>query len=346
MELILQVMKNAKTNGIRDLLKDPNSILKLFLCTMKLNNAGLLSRFASLLDNFLNTKPQEGIKGQEESVVEEIRALLVYHIQAMLKWLIKYSKKTTRKEILSNIIKDQINTSTWLEYLTFSLDQLIVATEKVNEIKPKEKKIVERKKSTIRGDSQQPSSKQDIDLPKPGMPRSISLSKEEKTREISVDNIDKSGNIPLDIVTSLIELLFPNDVENPGYNFSTSTKAWSLVMKTVLKVDTSTLIKAKVFENLVNSFLVASEDIQQIMFTEIVKLTQNMIQNQTYQKELCANVLNVLFSTLNNLQGDRYEPIIFSLLKGWLDILLTKDSPKPESYLNKPSDVAFCKLNL
>lgn len=34
-----------------------------------------------------------------------------------------------------------------------------------------------------------------------------------------------------------------------------------------------------------------------------------------------------------------------SLLKGWLDILLTHTSPKPEEYYQKPMEKAFCKFN-
>lgn len=39
------------------------------------------------------------------------------------------------------------------------------------------------------------------------------------------------------------------------------------------------------------------------------------------------------------------DEIKLSLLQGWLDILLTKKSPKPEDYHTKPIEQAFCKLN-
>jgi len=40
-----------------------------------------------------------------------------------------------------------------------------------------------------------------------------------------------------------------------------------------------------------------------------------------------------------------FDPIMFNLLKGWLDILLTKTTPKPDNFYTKPLVKAFCKLN-
>jgi len=69
-------------------------------------------------------------------------------------------------------------------------------------------------------------------------------------------------------------------------------------------------------------------------------------------------VLNVLFKTLQELLKSTAEKNItvdnlvnqnfiiqFSLLRGWLDILLTKATPKPETFFNQPFNKAFCRLN-
>jgi hypothetical protein len=82
------------------------------------------------------------------------------------------------------------------------------------------------------------------------------------------------------------------------------------------------------------------------MFGEILQLNQNMVNQPNYQKEFCNAVLNVLFSTISKIFDYKTnETITFSLLKGWLDILLTKTTPKPEDYYIKPFEKAFCKLN-
>jgi hypothetical protein len=349
MDLMLQVMKMSKLAGMRDLLRDPNSLLKLFMCTMRLENSSLQVRFSQLLENFLNAKPTNAEDAGEQAIVEDIKALLVYHLENILKFMIKYSASADNKSAFAHILKGDISASTWLEYVSFVLERLLVAAESLNDAKVggkgDHKKGADRKKAVKKEEGTVEAADSAV-LAKPGMNRSMSLSKEERAREINIESVDKSGNIPLEIVTALISLLFPEQNSRAGYNFSQSTKGWSLVMKTVLKVEIGTLIKAKIFENLVSSFLVAGEDIQQIMYTEIVKLTQNMISNQSHQKELCQSVLTVAFSTLSSIPQDKYEPVIFALVKGWLDILLTKESPKPEAYLNKPAEKAYCKLNL
>ena len=72
-----------------------------------------------------------------------------------------------------------------------------------------------------------------------------------------------------------------------------------------------------------------------------------MVNQTSYKKEFCNVILNVFFATLH--KGDMniftYDPITYSLLKGWLDILLTKTTPKPDDFYTKPLDKAFCKLN-
>jgi hypothetical protein len=45
--------------------------------------------------------------------------------------------------------------------------------------------------------------------------------------------------------------------------------------------------------------------------------------------------MNVIFTLVDSNVED-FNPILYNLLKGWLDIFLTKQTPKPESYLKNP----------
>ena len=161
-----------------------------------------------------------------------------------------------------------------------------------------------------------------------------------------------STSLSLETAKNLILLLEPTNNKNIGaisrnnFSFSHSVRMWSLCVKSILKVKVSLLIEAKVFDHLVSAFLSASQEIQQTMFPEILLLTQNMVNQGNYQKEFCNAVLNVLFSTIHKaIISNSYDIITFNLLKGWLDILLTKTTPKPEEYYTKPFSKAFCKLN-
>ena len=52
-----------------------------------------------------------------------------------------------------------------------------------------------------------------------------------------------------------------------------------------------------------------------------------------------------IIETVYNDSNTDSASVKFNLLKGWLDILLTKTTPKPEDFHTKPFEKAFCKLN-
>lgn len=81
------------------------------------------------------------------------------------------------------------------------------------------------------------------------------------------------------------------------------------------------------------------------MFPEILLLTQTIVNYPNHKKEFCNVVLNIFFSTLISTEKHiQHDPITYNLLKGWLDILLTKTTPKPEEFYVKNFEKAFCNL--
>ena len=366
LDLVLQLIKFCKATGIKELLKNPNSFLKLFISTMKLGSASILAKFNALINAFLNPKSNlkskkaasaaQETSAEDEAVAEQTRILLVCHLQTILKCLIDYVLQPDAASYYFNVSKEDLPASVWLDNLCFILEFLLLTAEKLNidpnkENKDIKKKPTERKRSVMITNEDlrnRVSGNNDLDLYRINAARgnrSLSLNLDLKPKEFNVENFDKSVAIPLELVSQLILLLSPKENGNLEFNFSTSTKAWSLVMKALLKVKVTILVEAQIFDNLISSFLEANDDIQQIMFPEIIELTQSMLKHQNYQKELCNAVLQVIFNTLNSFKADSFEPIAFSLLKGWLDILLTTSSPKPEEYYTKPPERAFCKLN-
>ena len=362
LDLVLQIMKFAKISGVRELLRDPNSFLKLSMSSLKLTSPVLLPKFQALLNALLNPKQFIRKKStadepnkEEEFQAEETKILLVHHLQTILKWLLTYVLSMDQSLHPSNLKRDELSPSTWLEHICFVLEFLLLAADKIVVADPKKdskkmikKKFSERKKSMFPQEAYHTA--ENDDLLRPGMSRSLSFSQEgtsksQESNVVNVEDFDKTNTIPQECLAQLISLLSTKATLKHGFTLNSCTKGWSLLMKTILKVKVTILIEGKTFNSLIESFLSASEDIQQIMFPEIIDLTQNLLKHQTHQKELCNTVISVIFNTLNSLNDDKYGSIAFSLLKGWLDILLTKSSPKPIENYNKLPDKAFCKLN-
>ena len=72
------------------------------------------------------------------------------------------------------------------------------------------------------------------------------------------------------------------------------------------------------------------------MYTDILQLTHNlMTQNQ---HSLCSLILQIIFKILSEIRCKKekqQQSILHNLIQGWLDILLTKNTPKPDSYINQ-----------
>jgi len=88
------------------------------------------------------------------------------------------------------------------------------------------------------------------------------------------------------------------------------------------------------------------EEIQQTMFIELLKLTQEILNQPEEEKAFGNAILILIFQNIHKIFNGAFNPICYNLIKGWMDILLTKSTPKPESYFTSPMEKAGCKLSL
>lgn len=54
---------------------------------------------------------------------------------------------------------------------------------------------------------------------------------------------------------------------------------WAIVIKFILKLNVEELLKSNLFSNLINVFLLASEEIQSVMLQEILSLISTISKN-------------------------------------------------------------------
>ena len=64
---------------------------------------------------------------------------------------------------------------------------------------------------------------------------------------------------------------------------------WSLVLKSLTSVDINLVIEAKIFDLLVNAFMVSSEEIQQITYPQILAISQTIASNPIHSNEVCSH---------------------------------------------------------
>lgn len=400
-DLLQEILKVSTMAGIKDFLSNSSNFLKIFLNVLKLGSNPLLIKFNILLENLSSPKhapksDEAALTGlssyernkllQERQALDESRLLLAYHLQTVLHWVLDYALNPTQGTMYSQIFRDSLTPSVWLDQIAFVLELFLNSSEKVSKISSKKiqnlpNKAPKRQSSVnptdetnmINSLAKKASPAKEIESEKllpPGLLKSMSLPHDENENdkkknikqgfeqksilEIEPKASEKLASLSLATAINLIDLLFPTPQKNmgsrQGFNFSSSTKLWSLVFKSALKVRMSVLSENRVFDSLINAFMLATEEIQHTMFQEILNLTQNMINQGSYQKEFSNSILGIIFKFIreNMIVGTSFcsfSSISFNLLKGWLDILLTKVTPKPEDYYNKSFEKAFCKLN-
>ena len=389
-DLLMEIMKLSSMAGIKDLLADSATFLKVFLTVLKLASSPLLSKFNVLLESLANPKNaprsdeayvnalnsyEKSRNLAEKSALDESRVLLVYHLQTVLHWVLDYALNPSLSTLYSQTFREILSPTIWLEQISFVLELFLTCSEKISKISKKSAqntagaKPPKRQPSTLLNSVEEQAianaqnAAQGDNLSPPGVWRSMSLPMDESKKiqqsfTVVEKNMESSKvqTLSLQTAINLIDLLFPKNPANPnarpGLNFAGSAKLWSLVFKAVLKVKMNVLAENNVFNSLINAFLLADEEIQHTMFQEILHLTQNMINQGSFQKEFSNSILSILFGFVNeNMRKDSpsslhsFSSISFNLLKGWLDILLTKVTPKPEDYYTKPLEKAFCRLN-
>ena len=345
-DVLAKALSLSKVSNIHHMLKDSQSFLRLFMFVVKIGSSELLTKFASILNKILELKPQKDLQAQEQTVeenlIEETNILLAQHLQTALKWLVNYSISSEQIPSYSGLTQKDLSVETWTNHVCFILDFLLNAAEK----KAAEKKATETQQSQEQTEEKlgKKSASKTENLEAPGMNRSLSAS-QEPIVEAKQDAVEKLDIVPIDTLSQIVLLLSPSAAGKPEFNLGSSSVAWSLVMRVISGIKLAALIDSKVFNNLIKSFLSAGRNIQDTVFSQIVALTKTIVNNQTHQKEFGNVLLSTTFTSLNFFANEAHNHIGFSLVKSWLDILMTGESPKPESTQNKPIVKAFCKLN-
>ena len=110
------------------------------------------------------------------------------------------------------------------------------------------------------------------------------------------------------------------------------SQMWSLVLKSLTAVSVNQLIEAKIFDALVNAFLISTEEIKQITYPQILQITEIIATQSVHQNEISKFICNLLFITLENVTNNNHEKVGYSICQGWLDILISSSTSRPPSF--------------
>ena len=115
-------------------------------------------------------------------------------------------------------------------------------------------------------------------------------------------------------------------------------------------MDTIDLVESQIFNQLIEVFLDSEEEIQQIIYTEILNITKNMLELKGSTQEVCSSLLKVVIKTYQEALDKSQEEIAESICSGWLDLLLSgktplSDKPPVPSYMRLTAEDACALLN-
>lgn len=111
---------------------------------------------------------------------------------------------------------------------------------------------------------------------------------------------------------------------------------WSLVLKSLTAVGVNQLIEAKIFDALVNAFLLSTEEIKQITYPKILQITEVIATQSVHTNDISKFICNLLFLTLENVTDNHHERVGYSICQGWLDILISSTTARnPVNEINK-----------
>lgn len=118
---------------------------------------------------------------------------------------------------------------------------------------------------------------------------------------------------------------------------------WSLVLKSLTSVGVNQLIEAKIFDSLVNAFLISTEEIKQITFPQILAITETIAKQSANSNDISKFICNLLFLTLDNVTGNHHEKVGYSICQGWLDILITSTISRMGNY--ESTNTVYAKMS-
>jgi hypothetical protein len=91
------------------------------------------------------------------------------------------------------------------------------------------------------------------------------------------------------------------------------SQMWSLVLKSLTAVSVNQLIDAKIFDALVNAFLISTEEIKQITYPQILSITESIATSTVHTNDISKFICNLFFITLDNVTDNHHEKVGYSI---------------------------------
>ncbi len=339
MELFVCLTKLASIQTLKALLEDSSNFVQFVMQILHINDSTITSYITEIVSSLKSPPgakqlPAEQVqKMKARNRVEyietqqlslHIKVLLCSHIQTMLKTLVEIAHNQTLIET-SPLYSIYWSQQVWNEHLSYLLELFLGVAEKAN-VQKKELKVEPKPEPGL--------------LPQPVMMRSISLSSEGQHKmNLAEARLQESTTLSIHITKSLVNLLNPHNSRLKVVHHIANL--WTLVLKALTMIPLTTVVETKLFDTLVHSFLQSPEEVQQTTYGEILKMTQKIVREPTTMEDTCRFLLNFLFATLDSAVDTSNEVIAYNVCSGWLDILISKETPKPDDY----SGDIFVKLN-
>ena len=105
---------------------------------------------------------------------------------------------------------------------------------------------------------------------------------------------------------------------------------WLLTLKSIQTIKVEKLVKAKVFENLVEILLSAEQEVQEIAYPDILELSKGWLVDINRNKQFTNLIISLIFKCMKRLaQTPEPEPVVYSLCQGWVNIMLKGKANEP-----------------
>ena len=330
-ELFVCLTKLASLQTLKDLLEDSGSFVQFVMQVLHINDPTITAYITEIVgalksppgakqlpaEQVQKMKPRNRVEYMEAQQLSlHIKVILCSHIQTMLKTLVEIAHNQTLIET-SPLYSIYWSQQVWNEHLSYLLELFLGVAEKAN-VQKKELKTEPKPEHGL--------------LPQPVMMRSISLSSESAHKmNMAEARLQESTTLSIHITKSLVNLLSPHSSRLKVVHHIANL--WTLVLKALTMIPLTTVVETKLFDTLVHSFLQSPEEVQQTTYGEILKMTQKIVKEPSTMEDTCRFLLNFLFATLDSAVDTSNEVIAYNVCSGWLDILISKETPKPDDYV-------------
>eukprot|EP00347_Sterkiella_histriomuscorum_P017580 403348792 len=382
-ETMLHLIKLTNIKHIESVISNKDAFFQILVSILQLNSQDLIQLFKNLFDlirqppsaiwipnmpdqDEISLMKKSEFKEQQKAVLNLLE-ILVSHLQNFLKWMINLALQPDIAKLQSQqshqswtlLLKSYQNQKVWLNHLQLIVELFIKTTDEIK----KDQNLKQNGEKQINGGLEKIPEDQnendDEDLAPLNMARSVSLPLKNQ------GSYQQTQNTSLQIIKNMVQLLYLSDNQqinqanstlhqkgqrHQTYHFTENesqtkylSQMWSLVLKTLTSVNVNQLIEAKIFDSLVNAFLISSEDIKQITFPQILAITETIAKQSVNSNDISKFICNLLFLTLENVTGNHHEKVGYSICQGWLDILITSSVARVGNY--ESTNTVYAKLS-